>query len=128
MHLDAVFRTIVTCRDPRAQRPRRDGCGIRLKLECLVSTRHFYASAAKPGCELPHGCLLAVGKKRAGGGRCIKPGKQLGLIRMSRKAVDRVNAGADGNVLAQHAYRVAAVDNLASERAEGSESNKNDRT
>ena len=110
---------------PRATTP---GCGSRLKLKRLVSGRHLHARVAKLCRELLHGCLLAMGKKRAGGRRRTKPGKKLGLISMGRKAVDGVNAGADRDVLAQHSHRAVTIDNLSSKGSAGSESNKNDRT
>jgi hypothetical protein len=53
------------------------------------------------------------------------PGKQLRLVGMGRKSVDRKQARMHGNLFAEQMHYVGTVDNLARERASRGKSDEN---
>jgi hypothetical protein len=108
------------CRSPYfSYRERFHRQGTSLQLKNLIRPRHFDASVGKNCRELPHGAFLAVNKERAIRTGLLLPSQQLRLIGMAGEAIDGVNTGLNGNILAKNIYLLGAVDDNARKRPNG---------
>src|SRR5664279_5148075 len=76
-------------------------------------------SVGKMCCELFHGVVFAVNKKRAFRAGLLLPLQQLSFVGMGGKPIDGVDTSLNRDVLAKDSHLFGAVDNTARESSNG---------